>query len=36
VSIQGGRITSVDLTVVRQGPRSVPPELFETARVFFG
>jgi phosphofructokinase-like protein len=36
VSIQGGRITSVDLTVVRQGPRSVPAELFETARVFFG
>ncbi len=36
VSIQGGRITSVDLTVVRQGPRPVPAELFETARVFFG
>ena len=36
VSLQGGRITSVDLAVVRQGPRTVPAELFETARVFFG
>jgi ATP-dependent phosphofructokinase / diphosphate-dependent phosphofructokinase len=36
VSLQGGRITSVDLAVVRQGPRPVPAELFETARVFFG
>jgi 6-phosphofructokinase 1 len=36
VSLQGGAITSVDLTAVRQGPRPVPAELFETARVFFG
>jgi ATP-dependent phosphofructokinase / diphosphate-dependent phosphofructokinase len=36
VSLKGGHITSVDLTVVRQGPRPVPDELFETARVFFG
>jgi 6-phosphofructokinase 1 len=36
VSLQGGRITSVGLAVVRQGPRTVPAELFETARVFFG
>jgi 6-phosphofructokinase len=36
VSLQGGSITSVDLNVVRQGPRPVPAELFETARVFFG
>jgi ATP-dependent phosphofructokinase / diphosphate-dependent phosphofructokinase len=36
VSLKGGHITSVDLAVVRQGPRPVPDELFETARVFFG
>jgi 6-phosphofructokinase 1 len=36
VSLQAGQITSVDLAGVRQGPRPVPPELFETARVFFG
>jgi ATP-dependent phosphofructokinase / diphosphate-dependent phosphofructokinase len=36
VSLQAGHITSVDLTVVRQGPRPVPAELFDTARVFFG
>jgi ATP-dependent phosphofructokinase / diphosphate-dependent phosphofructokinase len=36
VSLQAGGITSVDLNVVRQGPRPVPAELFETARVFFG
>jgi 6-phosphofructokinase 1 len=36
VSLQGGRITSVDLALVRQGPRTVPAELFETARIFFG
>jgi 6-phosphofructokinase len=36
VSLQGGHITSVDLAEVRQGPRPVPDELLETARVFFG
>jgi 6-phosphofructokinase 1 len=36
VSLRGGHITSVDLAVVRQGPRPVPDELFEAARVFFG
>lgn len=36
VSFQGGRITSVDLGVVRQGPRLVDKELAQVARVFFG
>ena len=36
VSLQGGTITSVELSAVREGPRPVPAELFETARVFFG
>jgi 6-phosphofructokinase 1 len=36
VSFQGGHITSVDLAVVRQGPRLVDPELVQVARVFFG
>jgi 6-phosphofructokinase 1 len=36
VSFQGGRITSVDLAVVRQGPRLVDKELAQVARVFFG
>ena len=36
VSLQGARIRSVDLAVVREGPRPVDPELYEAARVFFG
>ena len=36
VSLQGAHVTSVDLAGVRRGPRPVPAELFETARVFFG
>jgi 6-phosphofructokinase 1 len=36
VSFQGGRITSVDLAVVREGPRRVDKELSQVARVFFG
>ena len=36
VSLQGASIRSVDLSVVRQGPRPVSPELYEAARVFFG
>ncbi len=36
VSLQGGNVTSVELSVVRQGPRPVSPELYEAARVFFG
>jgi 6-phosphofructokinase 1 len=36
VSFQGGHITSVDLAVVRQGPRLVDKELTQVARVFFG
>jgi ATP-dependent phosphofructokinase / diphosphate-dependent phosphofructokinase len=36
VSFQGGQITSVDLAVVRQGPRLVDKELTQVARVFFG
>jgi len=36
VSLQGGRITSVDLAVVRDGPRRADRELYEVARAFFG
>lgn len=36
VSFQGGQITSVELSVVRQGPRLVDKELAQVARVFFG
>ena len=36
VSLHGGRIDSVELAVVREGPRLVDPELYEVARVFFG
>ncbi|MBI1799267.1 MAG: 6-phosphofructokinase [Candidatus Eisenbacteria bacterium] len=36
VSLQGGSIRSVDLQVVREGPRPLDPELYEVARVFFG
>jgi ATP-dependent phosphofructokinase / diphosphate-dependent phosphofructokinase len=36
VSLQGTHIGSVDLAVVRGGPRRVDPELYEAARVFFG
>jgi ATP-dependent phosphofructokinase / diphosphate-dependent phosphofructokinase len=36
VSLQGARITSVDLGVVGHGPRPVDHELYEVARVFFG
>ncbi len=36
VSLQGGRVASVDLGVVRQGPRRVDHELYEVARTFFG
>ena len=35
-SLQGGRVTSVDLGVVREGARRVEKELNEVARVFFG
>jgi len=35
-SLQGKRVTSVDLAVVREGPRRVEKELNEVARVFFG
>jgi 6-phosphofructokinase 1 len=36
VSLQGASIHSVELSVVRGGPRPVNPELYEAARVFFG
>jgi len=36
VSLQGASIRSVDLAIVREGPRPVDPELYEAARVFFG
>ena len=36
VSLQGTRIESVPLSVVRQGPRPVDPDFLETARVFSG
>jgi 6-phosphofructokinase 1 len=36
VSLKGGRIESVPLAVVRDGPRPVDHELYEVARVFFG
>ena len=36
VSLQGSRIDSVDLDVVRRGPRPVDHELYDVARVFFG
>jgi 6-phosphofructokinase 1 len=36
VSLQGPSIQSVDLSVVREGPRPVNPELYEAARLFFG
>jgi phosphofructokinase-like protein len=36
VSLQGGHITSVDLSVVRTGTRPVDAELYDAARVFFG
>ena len=36
VSLQGTRIDSVDLELVRRGPRPVDHELYEVARVFFG
>jgi phosphofructokinase-like protein len=36
VSLQGGRIRSVELSVVAQGARGVDPELYEMARMFFG
>ncbi len=36
VTVQGGQITSVELSVARKGPRPVPPELLDTARIFFG
>ena len=35
-SLQGGRVTSVDLGVVRQGARRLEQELNEVARVFSG
>jgi phosphofructokinase-like protein len=36
VSLQGSRIDSVDLNLVRGGPRRVDHEFYEVARVFFG
>jgi len=36
VSLQGNHIGSVELSVVRAGPRPVDPELYEVARAFFG
>jgi ATP-dependent phosphofructokinase / diphosphate-dependent phosphofructokinase len=36
VSLQGGAIGSVPLSVVQQGPRVVTHDLYEVARVFFG
>jgi 6-phosphofructokinase 1 len=36
VSLQGIRIESVELAIVRKGPRHVNPELLEVAQVFFG
>jgi len=36
VCVRGGRIDSVELSVVSSGPRSVDPELYEVARTFFG
>ena len=36
VSLQGPSIQSVELSVVREGPRPVNPELYDAARVFFG
>jgi ATP-dependent phosphofructokinase / diphosphate-dependent phosphofructokinase len=36
VSLQGGRVTSVALAGVRQGPRPVDPALYDVASVFFG
>ncbi len=36
VSLQGGRVTTVPLAGVRQGPRPVDAALMDVARVFFG
>lgn len=36
VSLQGSRITSVPLSVVREGPRPVDVTLLETSKIFFG
>ncbi len=36
VALHGQEITSVPLSVVRQGPRPTSPELLETARCFYG
>ena len=36
VSLDGTNVTSVPLTVLREGPRAAPVALLETARVFFG
>ncbi len=36
ISLRGREITSVELSVVQQGPRMVDPQLYEDARVFFG
>jgi len=36
VNLEGSSVRSVELSVVRQGPRPVDPELYEVARVFFG
>ncbi|HYM81654.1 MAG TPA: ATP-dependent 6-phosphofructokinase [Candidatus Limnocylindria bacterium] len=36
VSLQGRAIGSVPLSVVREGPRKVPHDLYEVAQVFFG
>jgi len=36
VSLQGTRVDSVPLSVVRQSPRPVDDELYQVARVFFG
>ena len=36
VSLQGGRVRAVELSVVRSGARPVDPELYDAARVFFG
>jgi len=36
VSLKGTHVDSVDLQVVREGPRRVGHDLYEVARVFFG
>jgi phosphofructokinase-like protein len=36
MSLQGGHVTSVELSTARGGPRPVDEELYEVARVFFG